>query len=214
MKTKIKKILSIIPYLFLFFTFMLVLSLTLSVARGETPTVFGKAFMIVTTTSMEDTIMQGDIIMVDTNPDHIVVGDIISYHIPGGGPKDINTHRITDIEIVDGVTYYTTIGDNNDFSLEWEIGFSEEYLIGKYVGKSTLFGEVYQFLFPLEGSGANKFNLIFVVIIGVFITVGGMEISSIIKQLSLAKSRKQLEEKEKMIQEELEKLRKQEEEDH
>jgi len=213
MKAKIKKFLNIIPYLFLLTTFLLVLSVTLSVARGETPQIFGKSFMIVTTTSMEDTIMQGDVIMVDTSPDQIVVGDIISYYIPGGGPKDINTHRIVSIDTIDGVRYFTTIGDNNDFSLEWEIGFSEDYLIGKYVGKSSLVGDIYQFLFPIDGTGAYKFNIIFLVIIGVFITIGGMEISSIIKQLSMARVQKRLEEKEQMVQEELEKLRKQEEKD-
>jgi len=39
-----------------------------------------------------------------------------------------------------------------------------------------------------------------------------MEISSIIKQLSMAKTQKLLEEREKLVEEELEKLRKKEEE--
>jgi len=59
---------------------------------------------------------------------------------------------------------------------------------------------------------ANGFNLVFIVIIGVFLTIGGMEISSIIKQLSMAKTQKLLEEREKLVEEELEKLRKKEEE--
>jgi len=149
--------------------------------------------------------MVGDVILVDTTPDHLVKGDIITFHKPDE-PEVIITHRIDEIETIDGVVYYTTLGDNNDYSFEWEVGFTSEYIIGKYVGKSALIGQAYQFIF------ANGFNLVFIVIIGVFLTIGGMEISSIIKQLSMAKTQKLLEEREKLVEEELEKLRKKEEE--
>jgi len=206
MKEKIKKVLNIIPYLILLASFALIISLTYSLRNGETPTVFGRAIFIVVSPSMEDTIMVGDVILVDTTPDELNVGDIISFHNPDE-PDIIITHRIVAIEEVEGNDLYTTKGDNNDYSFAWETNFSQDFIIGKFVCKSPLIGSIYQFIF------ASGFNMIFILIIGIFLIVGGMEIASIVKQLSMAKTQQLLEEKEKMIQEELEKLRNLKEED-
>lgn len=206
MKDRTKKILNMIPYAFLAIAFALLVSLSFSLKNGNTPTVLGRAIFIVVSPSMEDTIMVGDVIIINTNADEFTVGDIITFHNPSE-PEMIITHRIISIETVDGVDYFTTMGDNNDLSFDWETGFTSDYIIGKYVCKSALIGEIYRFIF------ANGFNLVFIMIITVFVIVGGMEISTIIKQLSMAKTQKILEEKEKMIQAEIERLQKQQEED-
>ncbi|XMB71924.1 signal peptidase I [Mycoplasmatota bacterium WC30] len=201
MKKIFKKSVNIIPYLFLLIAFILIISMATSIRKGETPSIFGRAIFLVVTPSMEDTIMVGDIIFVDMDPGKFVVGDIITFRQPTNEDIVI-THRIVEIEEIDGIKYYTTMGDNNFESLDWEIDFLEELIIGKYVSKSGLLGDVYQFVF------ASGFNLIFIVIILVFVTIGGMEISNIVKQLKIAKEKQLLEEKEKMLEEELNKLRK------
>lgn len=200
MNKTLKKIFGTIPYLLLLAAFILIISLAFSLKKGETPTIFGRAIFIVVSPSMEDTLMVGDVIFVDTTPDALHVGDIISYHKPDQ-PDVIITHRIVSMETRDGVTYYTTKGDNNPYSLDWEKDFTSQYIVGKYMSKSTVIGKAYEFLF------ANGFTLMFIVIIGVFLSIGTMEVFNIIKQLSNAKEKEMLEEKEKLIQEELERLR-------
>ena len=145
--------------------------------------------------------MVGDIIFVDMEPSKLIVGDIITFRQPTNEDLVI-THRIIEIEEIDGIKYYTTMGDNNHESLDWEIDFLDDFIIGKYVSKSGFLGGVYEFAF------ANGFNMIFMVIILVFVTIGGMELSNIIKQIKMVKEKQLLEDKEKMIEEELNKLRK------
>ncbi len=201
MKKTLKKIANIIPYLFLLIAFILIMSMAISIRKGETPTIFGKAIFLVVSPSMEDTIMVGNIIFVDTEPNKLMVGDIITFRQPTNEDLII-THRIMSIDEIDGIKYFTTMGDNNYESLAWEIGFVDDFIVGKYVSKSVALGNVYQFVF------ANGFNMIFIVIILIFITIGGMEVFNIIKQIQLAKEKELLEEKEKMIEEEMNKLRK------
>ncbi|MCK4551495.1 MAG: signal peptidase I [Tenericutes bacterium] len=204
MKKTLKKVLSIIPYLLLLISFILIIQVATSMRKGETPTLFGKAIFFVVSPSMEDTIIAGDIIFVNTNVDKYNVGDIITFR----QPTDTNiiiTHRIIEIDIIYGVSYYTTLGDNNYESLDWEIDFTEDYIIGKYSSKSGFIGSIYQSVF------SNGLNVIFIGIVLVFIVIGGMEVFNIINTLKQAKEKIVLEEKEKLIQEELEKLRKQKE---
>lgn len=199
MKKFLQKTFSFLPYLFLLISFILIIQVATSINNGKTPTLFGRAIFFVVSPSMEDTIMVGDMIFVDTVEDHFVVGDIITFRQPD--TFAIITHRIIEIEEIDGELYFTTQGDNNYTSLDWEIGFSQDQIIGKYVGKSGFLGSVYNKLF------SNGINLIFIAVIFVFLVIGGMELFSIINTLKQVKEKQMLEEKEKLIQEELERLK-------
>jgi signal peptidase len=206
MKKTLKKIANIIPYLILLIAFILIISVVTSIKKGETPTIFGRAVFLVVTPSMEDTIMVGDIIFVDTNPEPYHVGDIISFNKPGE-ENVVITHRIIEIEEIDGVKYYTTQGDNNFESLDWEIDFTENQIIGKYTSKSGFIGKIYSAIY------SGGISLVFIVIILVFVSIGVMEVISIVKTLSEAKQEKSLEEeKAELVKIELERLRKEQKE--
>ena len=205
MKKILKTSINLIPYIMLVISFILIIQVAFSIRKGEVPSVFGRSVLFVETNSMEPAIMTNDMIFVDTLADEFHVGDIISFHRPDQ-PSLIITHRIIEIKEIDGVNYYTTLGDNNNFTDDWETNFSEDYIVGKYMSKSSFLGGVYQFAF------SQGISLLFICIIIIFLTIGGMELFSIIKTLNQAKEKKILEEKEKMIEEELEKLRKQKQE--
>ncbi len=205
MKKILKKLAGAIPYIMLLVSFILILRVGISIKNGETPTIFGKAVFFVPTQSMEDTIMAHDMIFVDTTEDHYTVGDIITFRKPDQEGITI-THRIVEINIIGDEKYYTTLGDNNPYSYDWETNFSEANIIGKYLSKSTFLGGIYFYVFE------NGINVIFIAIILVFITIGGMELFSIIKTINEAKSKDMLEEKEKLIEEELQRLRQEKQE--
>jgi len=212
MKTTLKKMLGMLPYIMLLVAFILIISLTVSLKKGQTPTILGRAFFLVVSPSMEDTINVGDVIFVKTNVEDYSIGDIITFKATfdsnfDGQPEENDvTHRIIDITIINGVKYYTTKGDNNSITEPWETNISSDQIIGKYIGKSGLIGTVYQFIF------AKGLNLVFILVILVFLTIGGMEMFNIIKQVSMQKEKALLEEKERLIQIELEKLRQQQKE--
>jgi signal peptidase len=206
MKSTLKKVANIIPYLILLIAFILIVSVVSSIKKGETPTIFGKAVFLVVSPSMEDTIMVGDIIFVDTNPESYHVGDIISFYKPDD-ENIVITHRIIEIEEIDGVSYYTTQGDNNFETLDWEIDFDEDQIVGKYTSKSGFIGKIYTAIY------SGGISLVFIVIILVFVIIGIMEVFNIIKILSEAKEKKALEEeKDKLVQIELIRLRKEQKE--
>ena len=205
MKTILKKSINLIPYMMLVLSFVLIIQVAFSIRNGEVPSLFGRSVLFVETNSMEDTIMTNDMIFIDINAENYHTGDIISFHRPDQ-PNIIITHRISSVKEIDDVKYYTTLGDNNTFSEDWETDFTEDYIVGKYISKSSFLGGLYKFAFS-EG-----LSLLFISIILIFLTIGGMEVYSIIKTLKEVKEKALLEEKEKLIAEELEKLRKQKQE--
>ncbi|MBI9009140.1 MAG: signal peptidase I [Tenericutes bacterium] len=212
MKSTLKKIANIIPYLILLLAFILIVSVVTSVKKGETPTIFGRAVFLVVSPSMEDTIMVGDIIFSDTLTNEFHVGDIITFYadLDGNGTDETVTHRIVSITVDEGVSYYTTKGDNeatNPISDDFEIDITADRIIGKYTGKSGFIGKVYSAIY------SGGLSLVFIVIILVFVIIGGMEIFNIIKIISQAKDEKALEEeKDKLVQIELERLRREQKE--
>lgn len=209
MVKKLKCIANIIPYLILLIAFILIISLVVDLRKGDTPSILGTAVFFVETDSMEDTLLDGDVIFVDTNYDLLRVGDIVTYNATGDLNNDgfpemfVNTHRIVEITIVDDVAYYTTQGDNNDVIYDWETSIIEEDIIGVYQTKSTFIGWVYGII--KEGG----MNLLFGVIVLVFIAIGAMEVVTIVRQISMQKQKEQLEkEKQRLVEVEVERLRK------
>ena len=201
MRKLIKKTLNILPFIILLISFILIIKVAVDIKKGETPSLFGRAIFLVVSPSMEDTIMTGDMILINVNQDKFLVDDIISFKKPGDELKII-THRIVEIKEINGIKYFTTKGDNNFESLDWEINFSEDEIIGSYIGKSGFMGSIYQLLF------SNGTSILFIGIIIIFVIIGGMEVKNIAKILKEAREKDIQNEKEKKMEAELKRLRK------
>ncbi|MGE4572247.1 MAG: signal peptidase I [Candidatus Izemoplasmatales bacterium] len=198
MKSKLKKILSYMPFVLLAITLLLIMQLGYSLANGEVPTIFGKSIAYVPTPSMEDEIMAGDMIIIDTRFDEVYEGDVVSFYANVDGKRVSITHRIQEIN----GDYFTTKGDNNDLIYDWETDINKENIIGVYRGsRSAFIGGIYGALF------SSNFNILFLLIILIFVVIMVLEAINIIKQIQ---EHKQNDEKEKMIKEAKEKLREKE----
>jgi len=195
MKKKLKKILSYSPFVLLLITMILIIQLGYSLAQGDVPTIFNRAISYVPTPSMEDEIMAGDLIIVDTNYDELQTGDVVSFFTEVNGRKVSITHRIVEIN----GDVFTTKGDNNNQIYSWERDVPIEDVIGVYEGqRSPFLGSLYGRLF------SSRVNLMFLLIIGIFIVIMGLEVFNIYKTLL---EKKQKEDKEKMIEEAKQKLK-------
>ena len=122
----------------------------------ETPDFLGFKTYEIVSRSMEDTINKNDIIVVKkADKNEIDENDIISFD----NGNEIITHRIVDIENINGQTLYTTKGDNNRFADDEKISF--EQIEGKYVFKLSKLGYLMNFL-------KNRYFLIILFIILIF----------------------------------------------
>ena len=122
----------------------------------ETPDFLGFKTYEIVSRSMEDTINKNDIIVVKkVDKSEIKENDIISFD----NGNEIITHRIVDIENINGQTLYTTKGDNNRFEDDEKISF--EQIEGKYVFKLSKLGYLMNFL-------KNRYFLIILFIILIF----------------------------------------------
>ena len=101
--------------------------------------------MVVQSDSMSPTFNAGDLIFIHTcDPSKLEVGDIITFHAIIMNEYALNTHRIAQIDIVNGLRSYTTKGDNNEISDNHIIGDGD--IVGKYVGRIPKMGTVMNFL--------------------------------------------------------------------
>lgn len=122
----------------------------------ETPDFLGFKTYEIVSRSMEDTINKNDIIVVKkVDKNEINKNDIISFD----NGNEIITHRIVEIENINGQTLYTTKGDNNRFVDDEKISF--EQIEGKYVFKLSKLGYLMNFL-------KNRYFLIILFIILIF----------------------------------------------
>lgn len=60
-------------------------------------------------------------------PGNITVGDVIVYYHQG----QMIIHRVVEVDVVDGVKYYTTKGDANPGSMSFESMIHESRVVGK-----------------------------------------------------------------------------------
>jgi signal peptidase I len=198
MKVIIKKIFYFLPFVFIALAMIMMVHLGISLKNKEIPSVFNRAILYVITPSMEDTIMAGDLIFIDTNEEEFFEGDIISFR-RSDQQELIITHRIEYIDPITGLI--TTKGDNNFDSEDWEVNFSQDLIIGKYVSKSGFLGSIYEVLF------VNSINMLFALITIVFLLIGVIEFKNIIKLLSKKKEAELEEEKLQLIEELKEQLK-------
>lgn len=136
---------------------------------NKTPDFFGFKTYEIVSRSMEDTINKNDIIIVKkVDKDEINENDIISFD----NGKEIITHRIVDIENINGQTLYTTKGDNNKFKDNEKVSF--EQIEGKYVFRLSKFGYLLNCL-------KNRYFLVILLIILILCFVHVINIKKRIK---------------------------------
>lgn len=79
--------------------------------KNEVPSVFGYKPFIVLSGSMESKIYKGDLVITkDIDATTLKENDIIAFR---DVENTVTTHRIISVEVIDGVTYFITKGDNN-----------------------------------------------------------------------------------------------------
>ncbi len=200
LKKTLKRIVQVIPFLFFIVAFFLIIQVIIALKNDQTPTLFGHSIFLVVSPSMEDTIMTGDIIFVDTTDTNYEVDDIITFYQPGD-ESIIITHRIVLIEVVDGVTLYTTQGDNNFESLDFEIQFTSDYIIGTFSSKSSILGNIYEFIYR------GGIGLIYGTVIIAFVSIGLLEVINIVKEISKHKQAELEAEKQRLVEIEVAKIR-------
>lgn len=127
-KKTIKRMLS-----FIFITFLCLLIFLVS-------GIFKYQLIAIATGSMEPIYYRGDAVIIEkTDPDNILVGDILVYKINGG----IVTHRVIEIIDKNGIKIYHTKGDNN--LIEDNIDIYKKDIKGrvkyvvKYIGYPTIY---------------------------------------------------------------------------
>lgn len=154
---------------------VVVLCLVLMTRQGEAPSLGGYTVFRITTGSMKPTYDIDTLILVkETDPAEIQVGDVISFYSadPALGGS-VNTHRVTEVE-QDGEHWnYTTKGDANNTVDQYKT--DADALIGKVVASSLLLGKTARLV-------SNPLIFIPVILIPLVVIL----ISNIVQTVSLA----------------------------
>lgn len=117
----------------------------------EVPTFGGYSPMIVLSPSMEDTIMTGDLIIIqETDAETVKEGEIISFFDPDMDGTKVNTHRVMEIKIdAEGNKTFITKGDNNNAMDPSPV--PAESVIGRYMFRVPGAGNVAMFMQSTPG---------------------------------------------------------------
>jgi signal peptidase len=106
--------------------------------------------MIVESESMSPTFLAGDLIFIKScDPATLEEGDIITFHTIINNEYALNTHRIAELTVQDGVRSYVTKGDNNEIADTHIIADGD--IVGKYVMKLPKVGKVLDVLSSSAG---------------------------------------------------------------
>ena len=151
MKKVIKRIVNIvidIIVVLILAVSVLIVTLSLTSKSSGVPNVFGVAPLSVLSSSMEDTINIGDMILCEVTDDpsyEYEKGDIVTFPITVNGESVLNTHRIVEVVKDDNITYYRTQGDNKKTNPEPDKDLqTSSTIVAKYTG--TKIGGVGNFL--------------------------------------------------------------------
>ena len=185
----------IIGYIVSMLCILLCLYITIEVIVANTenrpPRIFGLSVSYVPTESMEPTIKQSSYIMFSyATFDSVGEGDIIVYH----NDKDdiFVVHRVLSKNEETGVII--TKGDNNSVEDPLEITKESNMVYGKYL---TTLG------FMAIFSGGINQNLIFVILIIIFVIMLGMQIFSMFIKGKTEKLKEDKEAKKALLREEM-----------
>jgi signal peptidase I len=109
---------------------------------GQAPSILGYSMFRVTTSSMEPTIAADSLIIVrQTEPESLQVGDIISFYSRDPALDGmVNTHRIVEIEQDGDSWLYTTKGDANNVNDQYTT--QEEDIVGTVIFISYPLGKL------------------------------------------------------------------------
>lgn len=157
----IRKVLGIVLYIVLIPIAVINLTLTIkaSLNPNETPDFFGFKSFVIVSESMEPTIMTKDAIIVkEVKEDELAIKDIISFQ----DEDIINTHRIVDISNENGVTEYTTKGDNNQGVDKNKVTYDK--IEGKYIFKIKGLGKFIELI-------KNKITLVCLLVILLLLSI-------------------------------------------
>ena len=198
----LKKTIVILPYIFFAITLLLIIQIVIALSNKTTPSVFGYSVFSVESPSMEPEYMTGDLVFVKlVDASEINRGDVITFR-RSDKQELIITHRVVSYIDVDGERFFTTLGDNNhDIINDWEKNFSQDLLIGKVTGKSVILGKIY------NGIVAGGINLVYGGAIFIFLIIAIAEILNITKEVKLARNKDIIEAKSKLVEEELKRLK-------
>ena len=151
MKKVVKRIVNIIIDIIVILILavsILIVTLSLTSKSSGVPNVFGVAPLSVLSSSMEDTINTGDMILCEVTNDptyEYEKGDIVTFPITVNGESVLNTHRIVEVVKDDNITYYRTQGDNKKTNPEPDEELqTSSSIVAKYTG--TKIGGVGNFL--------------------------------------------------------------------
>ena len=151
MKKVIKRIVNIvidIIVILILAVSVLIVTLSLTSKSSGVPNIFGVAPLSVLSSSMEDTINIGDMILCEVTDDpsyEYEKGDIVTFPITVNGESVLNTHRIVEVIKDDNITYYRTQGDNKKTNPEPDEELqTSSSIVAKYTG--TKIGGVGNFL--------------------------------------------------------------------
>lgn len=170
MKTKSKKILSVIfnvlVAIILIFAVFITLNVAFSARKGYA-SLFGYSYVSVQSSSMSgekpagyetkpDGFNKGDLIKIKLlsgeEKSGLSQGDVITYFMAIGGERKLNTHRIISVGTgADGRTVYTTKGDSYLVGDNVEAVYDTD-VVGLYTGKKYAgVGKITDFLHSSEG---------------------------------------------------------------
>lgn len=151
MKKVVKRIINIIIDIIVVLILavsILIVTLSLTSKSSGVPNVFGVAPLSVLSSSMEDTINTGDMILCEVTNDpsyEYEKGDIVTFPITVNGETVLNTHRIVEVVKDENITYYRTQGDNKKTNPEPDKDLqTSSTIVAKYTG--TKIGGVGNFL--------------------------------------------------------------------
>ncbi len=149
-KKKISKVVRIVltPFFVIFALVCAYVCYQKFIEKRENIDLFGFKSFIVLTGSMEPNLNIKDLIVINkVSEDSINVGDIITFHNKGG--KQTITHRVIEIQEIDGKVYYKTKGDNNNSEDEEPVSFDN--VDGKMIFKLDKFGIIVTEIFTGTG---------------------------------------------------------------
>ena len=146
----VRKILSALSFVFLAIMVLTVIFFFVQRVTGGNTTIFGYSVYRVSSPSMEPELAVGDVILTEKlEVKSLQIGDIITYNgTDGSYAGKVITHRIEDIQEVDGHFLFTTKGDANP---EIDPIVYEGQILGKMAFKVPIVGVLYSFFITPYG---------------------------------------------------------------
>lgn len=137
----------LICILTILFMLLLIIFIKGQINKEKYPDLLGYKAMIVLSGSMEPTIMKGDLIIVkNVDSKELKTKDIIAFR---NADKTITSHRITNIDTINGKLYFKTKGDNNNTMDEGVVDSKD--IEGMYISRIPELGNFLMYIQTIQG---------------------------------------------------------------